>query len=586
MFRIRRIYDNALAIDREAISEVQRILRLQFAGLPEETATKLAGKLADPLKYRLRTILFVANDNKGNVKGFAILNHAPDLHFCYLDFISVDLVTSGGIGSALYIRVRDEAKRLQTTGIFLESLPDDPALCSDKAILRQNKARLRFYERFGALPIINTAYETPLKEGGENPPYLLFDGLGQTKTLSRDYAKKVVHAILTRKYGKLCTPEYIAMVVESFRDDPVIFRAPRYNNRTKIIKIPPSVSVDKRIALIVNEGHDIHHIHERGYVEAPVRISSIQKGIMPTGLFDTIRANHFPEKYIKAVHKSEFVEYLKRMCQKLEPGKSVYPYVFPIRNGRKPPKEMPVRAGYYCIDTFTPLNRNAYPAAKGAVDCALTAANQILEGYRISYALVRPPGHHAERKVFGGFCYLNSSAVAANYLSSLGKVTVLDVDYHHGNGTQNIFYQRNDVQTISIHGHPSFAYPYFTGFADETGEGKGLGFNRNYPMPESLDGEGYRRVLYRALKRVRKFNPQFLVLALGLDTVRNDPTGTWSLSAADLKLNGQMIGDLQLPTLVVQEGGYRSRTLGANARNFFLGLWTSMHSSKEGYETD
>ena len=586
MFRIRRIYDNALAIDREAISEVQRILRLQFAELSEETVSSLAGKLADPLKYRLRTILFVANDNRGRVKGFAILNHAPDLHFCYLDFISVDLITSGGIGSALYIRVRDEAKRLQAVGIFLECLPDDPALCSDKAILKQNKARLRFYERFGALPIINTAYETPLKEGGENPPYLVFDGLGQTKTLARDYAKQVVHAILTRKYGKLCPPEYIAMVVESFRDDPVMFRAPRYNNSTKITRIPPSVSVDKRIALIVNEGHDIHHIHERGYVEAPVRISSIQKGIMPTGLFDTIRANHFPEKHIKAVHKSEFVEYLKRMCQKLEHGKSVYPYVFPIRNGRKPPKEMPVRAGYYCIDTFTPLNRNAYPAAKGAVDCALTAANQILEGYRISYALVRPPGHHAERKVFGGFCYLNSSAVAANYLSLLGKVTVLDVDYHHGNGTQNIFYQRNDVQTISIHGHPSFAYPYFTGFADETGEGNGLGFNRNYPMPESLDGDGYRRVLYRALKRVRKFNPQFLVLALGLDTVRNDPTGTWSLSAADLKLNGQMIGALQLPTLVVQEGGYRSRTLGANARNFFLGLWTSMHNSKEGYETD
>ena len=577
MFRIRRIYDNALAIDRDAISEVQRILRLQFAELPEETFSSLAGKLADPLKYRLRTILFVATDNRGRVKGFAILNHAPDLHFCYLDFISVDLITSGGIGSALYTRVRDEAKRLQAVGIFLECLPDDPALCSDKATLKQNKARLRFYERFGVFPIINTAYETPLKEGGENPPYLLFDGLGQTKTLARDYARQVVHAILTRKYGKLCPPEYNAMVIESFRDDPVSFRPPRYNHSNKIVEIPPSVSVDKRIALIINEGHDIHHIHERGYVEAPVRISSIKKGIIPTGLFDTIPARHFPEKHIKAVHKPEFVEYLKRMCQKLESGKSIYPYVFPIRNGRKPPKEMPVRAGYYCIDTFTPLNRNAYPAALGAVDCALTAANQIMEGYRISYALVRPPGHHAERKVFGGFCYLNSSAIAANYLSQHGKVAVLDVDYHHGNGTQNIFYQRDDVLTVSIHGHPSFAYPYFTGFSDETGEGRGLGFNRNYPMPETLDGEGYCRVLERALKRIRKFNPQFLVLALGLDTVRNDPTGTWSLSAADLKQNGHMIGSMQLPTLVVQEGGYRSRTLGANARNFFLGLWMSMH---------
>jgi len=213
MFRIRRIYDNALAIDQEAIIEVQRILRLQFADLPKEAASSLLRKLADPLKYRLYTILFVANDNRGRVKGFAILNHAPDLHFCYLDFISVDLITSGGIGGALYTRVRDEAIRLHAVGIFLECLPDDPALCSDKAILKQNKDRLRFYERFGVLPIINTAYETPLKEGEECPPYLLFDGLGQTKTLERDYAKKVVHAILTRKYGKLCSPEYNSMVL-------------------------------------------------------------------------------------------------------------------------------------------------------------------------------------------------------------------------------------------------------------------------------------------------------------------------------------------------------------------------------------
>jgi len=577
MFRIRRIYDNTLTIDQEAIGQVQRILRLQFADLPEKSISSLSRKLADPLKYRLRTILFIAEDSRGRVKGFAILNHAPDLHFCYLDFISVDVVSSGGIGGALYARVRDEARRLRTTGIFLECLPDDPVLCRDKAVLRQNKARLRFYESFGALPIANTAYETPLEEGGDCPPYLVFDGLNQTKTLERDYAQKVVLAILTRKYGKLCPDEYNRMVVDSFKDDPVRLRSPRYTKTAKIVKIPAAQSVDKRIALIVNEGHDIHHVHERGYVEAPVRISSILKGILPTGLFDPIRARHFPEKHIKAVHAADFVEYLKRMCQTLEAGKSVYPYVFPIRNATRPPKEMPVRAGYYCIDTFTPLNHNAYKAAKGAVDCALTAANEILAGYRISYALVRPPGHHAESRVFGGFCYFNSSSVAANYLSRQGRVAVLDIDYHHGNGTQDIFYRRDDVLTISIHGHPSFAYPYFSGFAEELGEDKGQGYTRNYPLAEDLDGEGYRPILERALKRIQKFKPKFLVLALGLDTVRKDPTGTWSLSAADLKRNGLMIGSLQLPTLVVQEGGYRSRSLGANARNFFLGLWSGMH---------
>ncbi len=579
MFRIRRIYDNTLAIDRDAIVQVQDLLRRQFAGLQEQEITSLAQKLADPFRHRLRTILFVAEDRRHHIKGFAILNHAPDLRFCYLDFISVEPATTGGIGGALYARVREEARQLQAVGIFMECLPDDPQLCADRTILKQNKARLRFYERFGALPITGTAYETPLKPGDDCPPYLVFDGLGSTGHLDRDYARTVVYAILTRKYGNRCSKEYVDLVVDSFRDDPIRFRPPRYSPPARPKTETTAINIDQRIALVVNEGHDIHHIHERGYVEAPVRISSIRKGIMQTGLFDIIGAKHFPEKHIKAVHEPAFVEYLKRMCLTIEAGKSVYPYVFPIRNAAKPPKEMPVRAGYYCIDTFTPLNRNAYKAAKGAVDCALTAAGQLLEGYRLSYALVRPPGHHAERRVFGGFCYFNSAAIAANFLSSYGRVAVLDVDYHHGNGTQDIFYDRDDVLTVSIHGHPRFAYPYFSGFAEERGVGNGVGRNRNYPMPEILDGPAYHKTLARALRRIASFRPKGLVIALGLDTARKDPTGTWSLSPADLQTNGRMIGRLRLPTVVVQEGGYRSRSLGVNARSFFTGLWHGMHGT-------
>lgn len=577
MFRIRRIYDTTLAIDRDAIVQVQAILKRQFSGLADSDIASLARKLADPLRYRLRTILFVAEDSKLHVKGFALLNHAPDLHFCYLDFISVTPSTTGGIGGALYTRAREEARHLQAAGLFMECLPDDPQLCADKTMLRQNRARLRFYERFGALPISGTAYETPLREGDDCPPYLVFDGLGSTDGLARDYARQVVQAILTRKYGDRCPPGYIEKVVSSFTDDPVRLRPPRYLNRSSPQAAPEALHIDQRIALVINQGHDIHHVHERGYVEAPVRISSILKGILPTGLFDTLPAHHFPEKHIKEVHEPAFVEYLKRMCLTIEPGKSVYPYVFPIRNAARPPKELPVRAGYYCIDTFTPLNRNAYKAAKGAVDCALTAAEHILRGYRISYALVRPPGHHAERRVFGGFCYFNSAAIAAQYLSRHGKVAVLDVDYHHGNGTQDIFYERGDVLTVSIHGHPSFAYPYFSGFAEERGLGAGHNCNRNYPLPEILDGPGYHRVLERALRRIEAFRPKCLVVALGLDTARKDPTGTWSLTPADLQHNGLLIGRLRLPTVVVQEGGYRSRSLGANARNFFIGLWQGLH---------
>ena len=206
------------------------------------------------------------------------------------------------------------------------------------------------------------------------------------------------------------------------------------------------------------------------------------------------------------------------------------------------------------------------------MNCALTGALRLLQGYAAAYALVRPPGHHAERRSFGGFCYFNSTAVAAHYLSSFGRVAVLDVDYHHGNGTQDIFYERADVLTLSIHGHPRLTYPYFSGYGDEKGAGPGKGYNVNIPLPENIGGEVYRKALGHALKRIRRFTPRYLVVALGLDTAKGDPTGSWSLQAKDFLMNGRMIGELRLPTLVVQEGGYRTQTLGLNARSFFVGL--------------
>jgi acetoin utilization deacetylase AcuC-like enzyme len=266
-------------------------------------------------------------------------------------------------------------------------------------------------------------------------------------------------------------------------------------------------------------------------------------------------------------------------------GKSLYPYVFPIRNPTRRPKELSVRAGYYCIDTFTPLNQNAFPAAKRAADCAMTAATALLSGERLAYALVRPPGHHAEHAAFGGFCYFNNCAVVAQHLSRVGPVAILDIDYHHGNGQQEIFYERGDVLTISIHGHPEFAYPYFTGFEDERGAKAGSGFNLNIPLPEQAAPERYRQALGRALERIRRFGPRFLIVALGLDTAKGDPTGSWSLVARDFEENGRLIGGLRLPTLVVQEGGYRTRTLGVNARQFFAGLVQATFGPATGVPT-
>ncbi|MDH4055314.1 MAG: histone deacetylase family protein [Gammaproteobacteria bacterium] len=575
MFRIHKIFDVTTPTNRQLLSQVQAMLRVQFNALSENDIAKLPAQLANPMKYRFRSILLVAEDGNATVRGFAMLMHAADLNFCYLDYICAGRGETGrGIGGALYERVREEAFQLGVVGIFLECLPDDAALSPDPAIRKQNAARLKFYERFGARPLANTAYETPMTEGDADPPYLVFDNLGQKSRLGRDDARKIVRAVLERKYANVCPPEYIDKIIKSIKDNPVKLREPRYVKNTEAdVEHRPK---QRRIGLIINDKHSIHHVNDRGYVEAPVRISSITKELDKTEFFETLAPRKYGLSTIQKVHKPEFVDFLQKACANVPPGKSVYPYVFPSRNRARPPKDLPLRAGYYCIDTFTPLNANAYKAARGAVDCAMTGADWLLDGGRVAYSLVRPPGHHAESEAFGGFCYFNSGAIAAHHLSAHGKVVLLDIDYHHGNGAQEIFYQRKDVFTISLHGHPRYSYPYFSGFDDEKGEGEGKGYNLNLPLKENLDGEAYRKVLAGALDRIGKYGPQFLVLALGLDTAKGDPTGSFSLMARDFRENGRMIGALNLPTLVVQEGGYKTQTLGINARNFFTGLWEGM----------
>ena len=578
MFRIRRVFDDITPANQDAISRVQEILRAQFPLLSKKDINKLPEQLRNPMKYRFRSILFVAEGNREHVDGFALLFHEPALRFCYLDYISTGPHKTGsGIGGALYERVREEALDLETIGLFLECLPDTPALSRDPAIRKQNAARLRFYERYGARPITNTAYETPLKPGDDNPPYLIYDDLGLGNELTRDVAKQIVRVILERKYRGVCPPEYVEIVVESFKDDPVQLRKPRYVKKPPV-PVSRTTRADRRIRLVINDRHWIHHIEERGYVESPVRIDAIMEELGKTDLFQKVPPRHYSEKHIRAVHDHGFVDYLWKVCGRLDEDAAIYPYVFPVRNRTRPPKDLPIRAGYYCIDTFTPLTSNAYLAAKRAVDCTMTAARNILQGYRLAYALVRPPGHHAEPANFGGFCYFNSSSVAAHLLSNYGKVAILDVDYHHGNGQQEMFYERSDILTISIHGQPRFTYPYFSGFRSEKGKGAGKGYNVNMPLPENIGGETHRGALREALKRIYRFRPKYLVVPLGLDTAKEDPTGSWTLEAVDFEEMGNMIGSLHLPTLVVQEGGYDTRVLGINARNFFAGLWSGSYS--------
>jgi acetoin utilization deacetylase AcuC-like enzyme len=205
---------------------------------------------------------------------------------------------------------------------------------------------------------------------------------------------------------------------------------------------------------------------------------------------------------------------------------------------------------------------------------ALTGAKALLEGERGVFSLCRPPGHHAALDMYGGYCFLNNAAIAAQYLRDHGaeRVAILDIDFHHGNGTQDIFYARDDVLFCSLHGDPEDAFPHFLGYADEAGSGLGTGYNRNYPMPPGTPFAQWREALADALDRVGEFSPQYVVVSLGVDAFENDPLSFFKLTSPDFLTTGQMIGALDIPTLFVMEGGYDVDEVGVNVVNVLKGF--------------
>ncbi len=569
MIRIQRVYSSVLPIDRMRIEQTQQIFRRNFSAVADY-ADKIPDMLDHPFRYGYITILLVSESALGKVTGFALVLHLPEVNSSLLDFVATaPHIRGGGVGSALFEAVRELLFSHGSAGLYMEALPDDPSVVKDAKVLAENRRRLRFYENYGVRPIVNTEFETPI--GAGPAPYLLYDDLGRHTPLRRSQCRSSVRVILQRKYGRIVPPGYIERVVESIVDDPVRLREFRYVKPVEPPQ-PHAARLQRIFALVSGELHRIHHVRERGYVERPARVGALEEAAMSTGLFNKLPCRHFGRSYICAVHDGDFIEYLKVVCEGLADAKPVYPYVFPIRRPERRPRDLAIRAGYYCIDTFTPLDRNAYRAARQAVDIAMTAAEELLTGRRLVYALCRPPGHHAERRSFGGFCYFNNAAVATAALSRQGTVALLDIDYHHGNGAQDIFYQRRDVLTQSLHGHPNHSYPYFSGFADELGEGPGRGFNHNYPLPEGADETVYLQALDTALGRIERFKPTFLVVCIGFDIMKGDPTGSFVLTTASLRQLGRRIGRLALPTLVVQEGGYSLRNLRRGAPAFFNGI--------------
>jgi len=577
-FTIRGVFDDFLPVNRRAIEQILRITKLVIADMTEESLENIRMLFSNPVTGRMRHYFFIAENNRSEILGFAQMSYAVDLRFCFLDLLADNPEKSyGGTGGALYKRVREEAKHLNASAVFIECLTDDSALFSDRTILKQNRKRLKFYETFGVRPILNPAFENHTRQYYGNPYFLLMDSLGKNMELSLKEGRKIFRAIISRKHKINSNDKKLKKIISLMKDDPVTVRSFKYS-RDESAGYVLNVPDDRKILLLYNEGHDIHHIREKGYIESPVRIKSIMKKIGRSELFISHRSNHYPERHITAVHERDFIEYFKTASASVPPGISIYPDTFPIRKKARPPKRLVSRAGYYCIDIYSPVNRNSYLAARSAVNCALTGADLLLSGSQIVYALVRPPGHHAERSSFGGFCYLNSAAIAANYLTTYGKVAILDLDYHHGNGQQDIFYSRADVLTVSIHADPDYEYPYFSGFADEKGGGEGEGYNINFPLPEKTDGAIYARTLKKCITSIKKFAPDFLIIALGFDTAKGDPSGKWSLVSEDFFNNGELTGLLQKRTLVVQEGGYDSKVLGINALAFFRGLYSGKYN--------
>lgn len=289
---------------------------------------------------------------------------------------------------------------------------------------------------------------------------------------------------------------------------------------------------------------------------------------------------------IEAVHDPRLVAYLERAWERLveagvtlgPAGAQVHPdtYVHPaLRDGMGPgarPRDPLAELALWCFDTATALTPGTYAAARSAVDVALTAADLVLTGAPAAYGLCRPPGHHAPRAAYGGYCYFNNAAIAAQHLLDAGaaRIAVLDVDYHHGNGTQQIFYARADVAYVSIHGDPDRAYPYVTGYADETGTGPGLGCTANFPLEAGAGDRRFASALAGALDEVTRHRPDVLVVSLGVDGHAADPLGDFELTTEAFASAGRTVRELGLPTVVVQEGGYALDELAANVRAFLV----------------
>ena len=312
--------------------------------------------------------------------------------------------------------------------------------------------------------------------------------------------------------------------------------------------------------------------------ETPPRLSAILQVLERQKAFSVKLSEPEPirQDQLQSVHRPDYLNFLSKTSSKAKIFDIGMPSVFPIGSVHVSRDLLGFEGllGTYFFDTSATIMENTYSAAMESAACALAAAKCAVKGDNLSLALCRPPGHHAGSAYGGGYCFLNNAAIASVYLQSvLGKVALVDIDFHHGNGSQDIFYETDQVLYVSIHGHPEDYFPYFWGFSSEKGHGPGKGFNFNFPLREG-GSSTYLKTLETATEVVADFKPHALVLSAGFDTFHEDPIGDFRLHQKDFESIGRVISKLDRPTIIVLEGGYFIPELGNNFLALITGLIT------------
>lgn len=333
-----------------------------------------------------------------------------------------------------------------------------------------------------------------------------------------------------------------------------------------------------------HSSHDPQFFLMRGVVrkttEQPERAARLLDGLN-SGKHTIVAAQSFGAGPRARVHSPDYLSFLEHGFEEWralgDSSAEMIPNIHAHRGeGASYPASIVGRLGWHTADTACPIGAGTFAAACAAADIATTAAQMVLDGEDTVYALCRPPGHHAYRDMAGGFCYLNNSAIAAAHLRQTHeRVAILDVDVHHGNGTQGIFYDRADMLTVSIHADPARYYPFFVGYAHETGIGAGYGANLNIPLPLGTGDADYMTALDLAARRIKAFAPGALVVALGLDASEHDPLQGLKITTEGFRRIGAAIARIGLPTVLVQEGGYLSDILGVNLAAVLAGYEAS-----------